>query len=325
VGGKEKNNLDCHHHIHNLYLGKEAERAMVSHLKALLCDSLNEIDPTLRVATPHGAIARAFDKLLKLLCNYLKGDGDLFATFGRNHHPGILLYPVKSTHGSRQDIVFSSSVTMVMNCDVVIRFLDYMLSMPDNDGDSILRRNIFCVLSSSEMIAQCRVLAILHFTAMLLLRWLAGKMHKMSSYKWGAWYMGYVLDVFYQKLILIQQSPSLFVSPMFMTSLFLSIEEMLPPFVDYLDANFMRKGCTDVTVVSQRSGARIMSMKKARDEMFDPQCQTNINTNVRVPEVGKMVVDAMIVYMSDPKNATHQNLSISALPCLLSTAEMTSY
>jgi hypothetical protein len=240
VGGKEKNQLDCHHHIRNLYLGKEVEHAMASHLTALLCDSLNEIDTTLRVATPHGAIARAFDKLLKLLCNYVKGDGDLFAMFVRKHHPGILLYPVESTHSSRQDIGFSSSVARVMNHDVVIKFLDYMLSMPDNDGESILRRNIFCVLSSSEMIAQCHVSAILHFMAMLPLCWLAGKTHKMSSYKWGAQHMEYVLDVFYQKLLLIQPSPTLFVSPMFMTSLFLSIEEMLPPFVDYMDASFMR-------------------------------------------------------------------------------------
>jgi hypothetical protein len=46
--------------------------------------------------------------------------------------------------------------------------------------------------------------------------------------------------------------------------------------------------------------------------MFDPKCQTNIDTNVRVQELGKIVVDAtMIVYMSDPNNATHQNLLIS--------------
>jgi hypothetical protein len=188
---------------------------------------------------------------------------------------------------------------------LLLDFVDYMLSTPDNDGDSILRRNIFCVLSSSETITQCCVLAILHFTAMLQLRWLAGKTHKTSSYQWGAWHMGYVLDVFYQKLLLIQQSPSLFVSPMFITSLFLSIEEMLPPFVDYLDATFMIKGCTDVTVVSWRSSARIISMKKARDELFNPKCQTNIDTNVRVRELKKIVVDAMIVCMSDPKNATH--------------------
>jgi hypothetical protein len=196
VGGKKKNQLDCHHHMRNLYLGKEAEHAMASHMTALLLDSLNEIDPTLRVATPHFAIARAFDKLLKLSCNYVKGVCDLFATFVKKHHPGILLYPVKNTHGSKQDIVFSSSVAMVMNRDVVIRFLDYMLSMPDNDGDGVLRQNIFCVLSSSEIIAQCHVLAISHFMAMLLLCWLAEKMHKMSSYKWGARHMGHVLDVF---------------------------------------------------------------------------------------------------------------------------------
>ncbi len=45
--------------------------------------------------------------------------------------------------------------------------------------------------------------------------------------------------------------------------------------------------------------------------MFDPKCQTNIDTNIRVRELEKIVVDAMIVYMSDPKNATHRNLSIS--------------
>jgi hypothetical protein len=135
VGGEEKNQLDCHHHMHNLYLRKEVERTMMSHLTALLRDSLDEIDPTLRVATPHGAIARAIDNLLKLSCNYVKDDGDLFAMFVKKHHPAILLYPVKSTHGSRQDLVFSSSVAMVMNRDAVHKFVDYMLSMPDNDGD----------------------------------------------------------------------------------------------------------------------------------------------------------------------------------------------
>jgi hypothetical protein len=43
VGGEEKNQLDCHHHMRNLCLGKEAEHAMVSHLTELLCDSLNSL------------------------------------------------------------------------------------------------------------------------------------------------------------------------------------------------------------------------------------------------------------------------------------------
>jgi hypothetical protein len=80
-----------------------------------------------------------------------------------------------------------------------------------------------------------------------------------------------------------------------------------------------------IMVVSLRSVARIKSMKKARDEMFDPKCKTNIDTNVRVRELGKIVVDAMIVYMSDPKNQLIKTFQSLALPCLLSIAEMISY
>jgi hypothetical protein len=176
------------------------------------------------------------------------------------------------------------------------------------------------------MIAQCCVWAILHFTGMLPLCWLAGKMHKISSYKWGAWHMDYVLNVFYQKLLLIQQSPSLFVSPMFMTSFFFSIEEMLPPFVDYLDATFMRKGCADVTVVSWRCTARIMSMKKARDEMFDPKSQTKHQYQRQSAGVGEDSCGCYDSVHVESKECNSSKLFQSlALPCLLSTAEMISY
>lgn len=68
----------CHHHLRNMWL-KGLEKDLTNQLNVILCDSLDEIPPKLRVATSFSAMCRTYDKLFSLSCNYVKGKGEDFA------------------------------------------------------------------------------------------------------------------------------------------------------------------------------------------------------------------------------------------------------
>ena len=62
--------------MRNIYIGKAAERSLGRHLTSILKSSLDEIDPSLRVRTPHVQFARAYDKEFSRSANYVKGHGE---------------------------------------------------------------------------------------------------------------------------------------------------------------------------------------------------------------------------------------------------------
>ena len=92
------------------------------------------------------------------------------------------------------------SLFVCINCDG-IGSLTYSLNT--GKQDNILQRNLFVMLTSDEMVAQSRLLGIIHLSCMLPLRWLAGNTHKLKDYNWGVRSMSKALNVFYEKLQLI--------------------------------------------------------------------------------------------------------------------------
>ena len=123
-------------------------------LNNLLKDSLDEIDPKLRVSTGMEGILRACDKEFSLCANYPKGHGELFNEWMKEHHPGALLLHVERTAGSRNDLLVEGSGAVYWNRPYWVEFLDERLRIP---GDNILQENLFVVLSSLEMVALSRV------------------------------------------------------------------------------------------------------------------------------------------------------------------------
>ena len=113
----------------------------------------------------------------------------------------------------------------------VIGSLTYSLNT--GKQDNILQRNLFVMLTSDEMVAQSRLLGIIHLPCMLPLRWLAGNTHKLSNYGWGVRSMSRVLNIFYQKIQLIEANPRLVLSEIFMMRIFSELIAELPPFTDY--------------------------------------------------------------------------------------------
>ena len=103
----------------------------------------------------------------------------------RKKFPGITLYHVENTAGSRQDIIFMSSLATEINRPVNVKYLQYFMEFAKKDEMNILRHNLYILLTSSEVIAQCRFLAMPHLSCLLPLRWLAGRTHELSHRRWG--------------------------------------------------------------------------------------------------------------------------------------------
>jgi hypothetical protein len=80
-------------HLQNVWFGN-VEKALLTHLNALLRSSLDEINPQLRVTASISAVIHAVDKEFSLSSNYPKGHGELFREWIHEHYPGVLLLHV---------------------------------------------------------------------------------------------------------------------------------------------------------------------------------------------------------------------------------------
>ena len=149
-------------------------------LNKMLVEDLSDIDWRLRVTTMFDAILRAIDKEFSLPANYPKGHGDMFKYWLMKFHPGALLVPVQRTAGSRQDLAMEGAAAIYWNRMYYVEFLDECLR---SGNDNILQENLFIVLTSLEMVALCRVMAILHFKICMPLRWLAGNTHFVDPWE----------------------------------------------------------------------------------------------------------------------------------------------
>ena len=73
-------------HLQNVWF-EMLEKALSTHLNALLHASLDKIDPKLRVNASISAVIRAVDKEFSLSSNYPKEHGELFWEWIREHYP----------------------------------------------------------------------------------------------------------------------------------------------------------------------------------------------------------------------------------------------
>lgn len=299
---------DCMHHLRNIWVGS-AEKDLTSSLNTLLRDSLDEIDPKLRVSTSISAIIRAIDKEFSLSANYPKGHGALFAQFMLEYHPGALLLHVERASGSRQDLCTEGSLPIYMNYEYYLEFLDMMLRRRTKDGKaSILQKNLFVVLSSSEMIALTRLLSILHLSIVMPFRWLAGKTHELAHHNWSPLSMSRVLDTLDEKLATIKANPKLILNQRFMMDIFKEYREELPEFKEYWEDTFKKR---QMSVVARKSGTKVMQFKEAVSHLFNPTRKTDKDTRNRVIELAKVATNSLITELHDKNKATYKYLSIS--------------
>ena len=188
--------VDCWHHLRNVWLGGMA-KSTTNFLNDLLADSLEVIDPRLRVSTGMEGILRACDKEFSLCANYPKGHGELFGTWIKENHPGALLLHVERTAGSRQDLVVEGAGAIFWNRPFWVEFLDERLRLP---AGNVLQENLSIVLTSVEMVVLSRIYAIVHLSICLPIRWLAANSHTLAKYSWSIQSMGRVVDILEKSL-----------------------------------------------------------------------------------------------------------------------------
>ena len=186
--------LDCFNHMGCIFLGESIAKALSSHITVILHDSLSEIDPKLRVNAPMVNFARAIDKEFSAGANYPKGDWELYHGWMRTYHSGAVLFPVESMHGSRQYVMFSAAIGIWCNQEYFLEFLDFVLKIPGKQNN-ILRQNLFCLLSSVEIMAQVRLLGMFHLAFVMPMRYLAGTTHLHKKYGWGVFHMSKVVTM----------------------------------------------------------------------------------------------------------------------------------
>ena len=100
-----------------------------------------------------------------------------------------------------------------------VEFLDECLRA---HKDNILQENLFILLTSSEMVALCRVMAIVHFKICMPMRWLASNTHSIGSigYDWSSRSMDKAIDALYDSMVEMEKDPSKFLDEDFMNTFF---------------------------------------------------------------------------------------------------------
>lgn len=88
-----------------------------------------------------------------------------------------------------------AALAIFWNRHYCIDFLDEILMHGDAGAkENILATNLWILLSSVEMVAVAQLWSILHIVIIMLIRWLAGKVHESEEYGWGQITLAKVLD-----------------------------------------------------------------------------------------------------------------------------------
>ena len=160
------------------------------------------------------------------------------------------------------DMILEAAVPIYTNRVVCIEYLDYCLKMIGKKRENILMRNLWVLLSSSEMVAQTRLYGIMYFSICVPMRWLSGKSHELQDYpvgaapkdQWGGKSIGKVADKLLKKVEEVIVVPSLFLSETYMMSIFEPFMIELPPFREYMVKYFSAQR---MLVMSKATGMRV--------------------------------------------------------------------
>ena len=152
-----------------------------------------------------------------------------------------------------------------------VEFLDECL---DAHKDNILQTNLYIVLTSMEMIALCRVMAILHFKICMPMRWLAGNTHSVGAvgYDWSSRSMGKSIDAIHDVMVTIENDGSMFMDENFMNSIFNNIytdedgnDGPLEPLVEAMKYKFEDK------ITPAVDGSKVLPYDQLNAELFYPE------------------------------------------------------
>ena len=154
------------------------------------------------------------------------------------------------------------------------------------------------VLKSVEMVALCRLMAILHFKSCMPLRWLAGNTQYVGQlgYDWSTRSMGKAIDALFDAMLAIEEDGKLFLDEAFMNSVFDKIYHdehgdpaPLPPLQEAMNYQFKEKQTNAI------DGSKVLPYDNINAEMFYPECQKNRDTTHCVQEMAQSAIAPAIM------------------------------
>ena len=306
--------VHCHNHLRNVWIGAmdtELSKYLNNILREDLAKISKESNGQLRVTTHFAMVLRAIDKEFSLCCNYPKGDGDKFRAWREEYHPGSLVLPIeRACGGSRQDLTVEGAGAVYMNRRYYLEFLNECLVA---DGNNILQKNLWIVLSCKEMIAMTRVYAIFYVGICLPMRFLAGRAHQLAAHDFSCRSPNQAIDMLDAKLKAIVDDEQKFLNKSFMMSIFQEMRDKITPFDEYLTYQFEEK----LNPTMDKSGSlneefrstKKVGLKLLVEELFSPKQLENIETHELVMEMGKIAAQTFMREFRNTKKATSKNFS----------------
>ena len=290
--------LDCFNHLRNVWIGA-MDKEMSTHLADVMREDLDNIDPRLRLSTKFGVVLFALDKEFSLCCNYAKGDGEAFLAWTEQYHPGNFLLPVERSSGSRQDLTVEGAGAVYMNRTYYVDFLDECITANSNN---ILQKNLFIILTSSQMIAMSRVYAIFHVAICLPMWFLVGKAHKLADQDWSCRSPNRLLVIIDDKLKEIVEKPDNFLNHDFMMNIYQDLRDGMTAFDEYLAYMFEQKQSPTLDKEDKEIPLDLLVAK-----LFFPKKEENKETEALVKEMGQQAAKCWMKEFRDPKKATSDN------------------
>lgn len=292
----------CWQHLRNIWINGAA-KTLSRYLSTYLKDNLDDIDSRLRVSTSIEATFRATEKHFGQTNNYAKGEGEEFHPYMQEKHEGEYLFNVERVSGSRQDIAVEGACAVFWNRPYYVEFLFEKLRIKDNDH--ILRENLWIIFSSREMTALFRLLAIMHLSICIPIRWLAANTHKLSESSWSVRSMGRVVDVLEGALDKIVNKTHSVLDEGFMMDMFHTFRDELSTFDEFLTHKFTRQ----TAKVLGKSNTKVVPFCMLRDELFNPTQESNCETDSFAIELGIVAAKSMLEELRHPHKVTSKYLS----------------
>ena len=117
--------------------------------------------------------------------------------------------------------------------------------------------------------------------------------------------MGRLLDKLYEAIELLREEPMKIINESFMMGIFVDFELEIPPYKNYIDYLYNTK--TQYKVVRDR--IKYQPFKELRKELFNPTCESNIETNCLIENLGIITANTLIDEFRDIRKATRNHLS----------------
>ena len=192
-----------------------------------------------------------------------------------------------------------------MNIPLYLEFLAWRFAC--GGGSGILEQNLFIIYRCVEYIALLRVLAIVHMTIVLPMRWLSGNCEFLAEYGFGCADMCECVDLMDKACAKIVKNGKKIMDDDFMFGIFDPIKNKVPPFAEYLEYMFDHK--TSSPVGSFKTEDKVTPWDLMRCDIMFPTRKDIVQSAEMTADIGVHFGVVMRHEFRDTGKATAKYLS----------------